>query len=88
MSTTLSTNSTLEGKGHPAGLILAGYTVSGGVPAKHIISIDGRHDSKGNEINCFDLKSVEEFVNSTRGRLFSYTVSSYFAIRNRNINLQ
>ena len=80
MSTTLSTNSTLEGKGHPAGLILAGYTVSGEVPAQHMISIDGRHDSKGNEINCFDLKSVEEFVNSTRGRLFSYAGAYEWAV--------
>lgn len=82
VSTTLSTNSTLEGKGHPAGLILAGYTVGGEVPVHHMISIDGGHDSKGNEISCLDLKDVEEFVNSTQGRLFSYAISSYFAIRN------
>lgn len=82
VSTTLSTNSTLEGKGHPAGLILAGYTVRGDVPAREIISIDGGHDSKGNEVIYPDLKSAEQFVNSTRGRLFSYAVSSYFSARN------
>ena len=82
VSTTLSTNSTLEGKGHPAGLILAGYTVNGDIPAHETISIDGGHDSKGNEVSCLDLKSVEQFVNNTRGRLFSYAVSSYFSVRN------
>lgn len=82
VSTTLSTNSTLEGKGHSAGLILAGYTVKGDIPAHEIISIDGGHDSKGNEVSCLDLKSAEQFVNSTRGRLFSYAVSSYFSARN------
>lgn len=82
VSTTLSTNSTLEGKGHSAGLILAGYTVKGDIPAQEIISIDGGHDSKGNEVSCLDLKSAEQFVNSTRGRLFSYAVSSYFSARN------
>lgn len=82
VSTTLSTNSTLEGKGHPAGLILAGYTVNGTIPARETISIDGGHDSKGNEVSCLDLKSVEQFVNDTRGRLFSYAVSSYFSVRN------
>jgi len=82
VSTTLSTNSTLEGKGHPAGLILAGYTVNGDIPAREMISIVGGHDSKGNEVSCLNLKPVEEFVNSTRGRLFSYAVSSYFSARN------
>jgi N-methylhydantoinase A/oxoprolinase/acetone carboxylase beta subunit len=47
-----------------------------------MLSIEGGHDSKGNEISCLDMNSVEEFVNSTRGKLFSYAVSSYFAIRN------
>ncbi len=82
VSTTLSTNSTLEGKGHPAGLILAGYKVNGNIPASEIISIDGGHDSKGNEVSCLELNSAEQFVNSTRGRLFSYAVSSYFSVRN------
>lgn len=82
VSTTLSTNSTLEGKGHSAGLILVGYTVKGDIPAHEIISIDGGHDSKGNEISGLDLKSAEQFVNSTRVRLFSYAVSSYFSARN------
>lgn len=82
VSTTLSTNSTLEGKGHPAGLILAGYTVKGDVPAREIISIDGGHDSKGNEVSSLDLESVEKFVNNTKGKLFSYAISSYFSARN------
>lgn len=82
VSTTLSTNSTLEGKGHPAGLILTGYTVNGVIPARETISIDGGHDSKGNEVGCLDLKAAEQFVNDTRGRLFSYAVSSYFSARN------
>lgn len=84
VSTTLSTNSTLEGKGHPAGLILAGYTVKGDVPAREIISIDGGHDSKGNEVICPDLKSAEQFVNSTRGRLFrmQYPLTSLHGTQN------
>src|SRR5665648_290106 len=61
VSTTLSTNSTLEGKGHPAGLILAGYKVNGDIPVHETISIDCGHDSKGNEVSCLDLKSVEQF---------------------------
>ena len=82
VSTTLATNSTLEGKGHAAGLILSGYSVSGEVPARYMVSVNGGHDSKGNEIGRLDLEAVEEFVNSTMGRLSSYAVSSYFAIRN------
>lgn len=82
VSTTLATNSTLEGKGYPAGLILAGYSVSGEVPARDVVTVNGGHDSKGNEICLLDLESVENFVNSKKGGLFSFAVSSYFAIRN------
>lgn len=82
VSTTLSTNSTLEGKGHSTGLILAGYTAKGEIPAFETISIDGGHDSKGNEVSSPDLAAVEVFVNNNQGKVFSYAVSSYFAIRN------
>lgn len=82
VSTTLATNSTLEGKGYPAGLVLAGYSVNGEVPAREVVTVDGGHDSKGNEICRLDLESVENFVNSKKGGLFSFAVSSYFAIRN------
>ncbi len=82
VSTTLATNSTLEGKGHHAGLILSGYSVSGEVPARDMVTVNGGHDSKGNEIGRLDLAAVEEFVSNTKNRLSSYAVSSYFAIRN------
>ena len=87
VSTTLSTNSTLEGKGHATGLILAGYTTKGEIPALEIISIDGGHDSKGNEVSFPDLAAVEEFVNGNRGKVCSYAFSSYFAIRNPEYEL-
>src|SRR6056297_2748287 len=36
VSTTLATNTTLEGKGYPAGLILIGYSINNKVPSDHV----------------------------------------------------
>lgn len=82
ISTTLATNSTLEGKGYPSGLILSGYSINGDVPVRDMVVVSGGHDSKGNEISGLDIEAVEDFVNSKKDGLFSFAVSSYFAIRN------
>lgn len=82
VSTTLATNSTLEGKGHPSGLVLAGYAINRELPVQHTVSVSGGHDANGSEADLLDLESVREFVNATKGRVFSYAISSYFAARN------
>ncbi|WP_048182337.1 hydantoinase/oxoprolinase family protein [Methanosarcina sp. MTP4] len=82
VSTTLATNSTLEGKGHPAGLILAGYSINRELPVQHMVSVSGGHDANGGEADLLDLDTVRDFVNATKSRVFSYAISSYFAARN------
>lgn len=44
VSTTLATNTTLEGKGYPAGLILIGHTIPKKLASRYVISIQGGHD--------------------------------------------
>ncbi|MBP1908955.1 hydantoinase/oxoprolinase family protein [Methanolobus bombayensis] len=83
VSTTLATNTTLEGKGYPAGLILIGYNISRKIPTDHILSIEGRHDADGNEVEPLsDLEDVKEFVKANQHKVSSFALSSYFGVRN------
>jgi N-methylhydantoinase A/oxoprolinase/acetone carboxylase beta subunit len=83
VSTTLATNTTLEGKGYPAGLILIGYNISRKIPTDHILSIEGRHDADGNEVEPLgDLDNVKEFVTMNQHKVSSFAISSYFGVRN------
>jgi len=82
VSTTLATNSTLEGKGYPAGLILVGYSIPRQLFTKHIVSVSGGHDTEGNEIDDLDTEAVINFVLQTQSRVSAFAVSSYFGVRN------
>ncbi|TQD25357.1 hydantoinase/oxoprolinase family protein [Methanolobus vulcani] len=83
VSTTLATNTTLEGKGYPAGLILIGYNISRKIPTDHILSIEGRHDADGNEVEPLgNLNTVKEFVTMNQHKVSSFAISSYFGVRN------
>ena len=83
VSTTLATNTTLEGKGHPAALILIGHSINGPLSTDHVLSIKGGHDSDGNVVeNLDDLGLVEEFVMENKDKVSSFAVSSYFGVRN------
>lgn len=83
VSTTLATNTTLEGKGYPAGLILIGHTVPKKLSGDYVISIKGGHDSEGNEVAPLDdLETVREFVRKVGKRVAAFAVSGYFGVRN------
>jgi N-methylhydantoinase A/oxoprolinase/acetone carboxylase beta subunit len=84
VSTTLATNTTLEGKGYPCGLILIGYSISGDLPVSDILEIRGGHDADGNELDdpLKDLEELLEFIESTKSKVASYAVSSFFSVRN------
>ncbi|KKH91862.1 hydantoinase [Methanosarcina sp. 1.H.T.1A.1] len=82
VSTTLATNSTLEGKGYPAGLILVGYSIPRQLSTRHMVSVNGGHDTSGNEIDDLDTETVRNFVIQTQSRVAAFAVSSYFGVRN------
>ncbi|MDA0525483.1 hydantoinase/oxoprolinase family protein [Methanococcoides alaskense] len=83
VSTTLATNTTLEGKGHPAGLILIGHSITGALSTDHVLSIKGGHDADGNVIEDLDdLGLVEDFVMENKDKVSAFAVSSYFGVRN------
>ncbi|AKB19343.1 hydantoinase/oxoprolinase family protein [Methanosarcina sp. WWM596] len=83
VSTTLATNTTLEGKGYPAGLILIGHTIPKKLASRYVISIGGGHDSDGNEIAPLeDLETVKEFIRQAKSKVAAFAVSGYFGVRN------
>jgi N-methylhydantoinase A/oxoprolinase/acetone carboxylase beta subunit len=83
VSTTLATNTTLEGKGYPAGLILIGHTIPKKLASQYVISIGGGHDSDGNEIAPLDdIEVIKEFVRQVKNKVAAFAVSGYFGVRN------
>lgn len=83
VSTTLATNTTLEGKGYPAGLILIGHTIPKKLVNHYTVSIQGGHDSSGNEIAPLeDLETIRDFVKQVKNKVAAFAVSGYFGVRN------
>lgn len=82
ISTTLATNSVVEGKGSRVGLIVCGHEVAPGVPLDRYMEIAGGHDLLGNEKAPLDLEAAREFVLATREKVDAYAVSGYLSIRN------
>jgi N-methylhydantoinase A/oxoprolinase/acetone carboxylase beta subunit len=89
VSTTLSTNSLLEGTGVPVGLITVGeQPVEKVFPTQYVKWVAGGHDTKGDEEFPLDLDAVREFALKTKGTVSAYAVSAYFGARNPNHELK
>ncbi|MDY0266694.1 MAG: hydantoinase/oxoprolinase family protein [Methanimicrococcus sp.] len=84
VSTTLATNTTLEGKGYPCGLILIGYSISEDLPVSDILEIRGGHDAEGNETDdpSKDFDALFDFISMTKNNVSAYAISSFFSVRN------
>ncbi|SFM60674.1 hydantoinase/oxoprolinase N-terminal domain-containing protein [Methanolobus profundi] len=83
VSTTLATNTVLEGTGCPVALILMGeHPVKGDFPAKHVLSTSGGHDFNGDELEKPDMELVKNFVEKIKDDVAAFAVSSFFSIRN------
>jgi N-methylhydantoinase A/oxoprolinase/acetone carboxylase beta subunit len=88
VSTTLSTNSILEGTGFPVAMILIGnYNIKQELPTKHFIQVSGGHDHNGVETNSLDIESIKEFVLKVKSTVSAFAISSYFSIRNHDHEL-
>jgi N-methylhydantoinase A/oxoprolinase/acetone carboxylase beta subunit len=90
LSTTLSTNSVVEGKGAPVGVLLPGYRAqqlekSGllDIFDKELVAIlPGGHDAVGKEQTPLDESQVREAIQRLKGRVAAFAVSSMFGVRN------
>ncbi|TQD29215.1 hydantoinase/oxoprolinase family protein [Methanolobus vulcani] len=89
VSTTLSTNSLLEGTGTSVALIIIGEKpAQTEFPAEFVICVKGGHDTRGDEACELDVAAVESFVQSTKTKVSAYAVSGYFGARNPEHEIQ
>ncbi|MCL7412413.1 MAG: hydantoinase/oxoprolinase family protein [ANME-2 cluster archaeon] len=89
VSTTLSTNSILEGTGFPVALILVGkYDIIKELPTKHYIQVAGGHNHNGIETESLDIESIEHFAMKVKDKVSTFAVSSFFSVRNHDHELE
>jgi N-methylhydantoinase A/oxoprolinase/acetone carboxylase beta subunit len=96
LSTTLTTNSVVEGKGSPVCVLLAGYDAaqiktSGMVEllgADAIVSLPGGHDAGGYPIAALDEAASKAAILQHAPRVSAFAISASFAVRNPQHELQ
>ena len=90
LSTTLATNSILEGAGGRASLFLIGYDekmlaafdLDRELAATDVVHIGGGHDHRGEEAQALDTPALCQAAWSRRGKVDAIGVSSYFSVKN------
>jgi N-methylhydantoinase A/oxoprolinase/acetone carboxylase beta subunit len=89
VSTTLSTNSILEGTGSPVAMILIGnYDMKKELPTKYFLQVSGGHDHNGIETDVVDIESIKVFALSVKDKVSAFAISSYFSVRNHDHELR
>jgi N-methylhydantoinase A/oxoprolinase/acetone carboxylase beta subunit len=87
LSTTLATNSLVEGKGARVGLIISvpnesTFRVPSHVPADEVAVIRGAHNRQGDETAPLDLVAAGEAIRHMKNKVDAFAVSGYFSIYN------
>ena len=83
VSTTLSTNTILEGTGFPVALILIGeHPLEKKLPTEYVLFASGGHNHNGEEVAPLDLQAIEKFSLQVKNKVSAFAISSYFSIRN------
>ena len=90
LSTTLSTNSVVEGKGAPVAVLLPGYNLKqldkssllNIIPAERIALLQGGHDAIGNEHQPLNLHEIKQVIEKHKDKVSAFAVSAMFGARN------
>ena len=85
LSSTLATNSIVEGKGRDVCLIMMGHTPRkewGKIPGKFVKVIKGQFDELGRETEPLDMEALKNVVDEVNDYVDAYAVSGYFGVRN------
>ncbi|MDD1769522.1 MAG: hydantoinase/oxoprolinase family protein [Methanomassiliicoccales archaeon] len=82
VSSTLATNSVVEGKGCRVGLIVVGHEFDKSIPVDDQIEITGGHTLLGDEKDTLDENAARAFVERTKDKVDGYAISSYLSVRN------
>lgn len=88
LSTTLATNSVVEGKGADVGVFLIGQKNMGKIPADYCYYIDGGHDSLGNALAPLDVEAAERCILECKDKVSAFAVSGMMSVRNPEHELQ
>lgn len=88
MSSTLATNSVVEGKGCRVALILIGMEQRESMPVVHFIEVEGGHSLNGLEQQVLDIGKIEDFIDSVKGSVDAFAISGLLSIRNPDHELR
>lgn len=96
LSTTLATNALVEGRGRPVCLVLIGYRPEQLKKARLVealgrdphVFIGGGHRASGDAVCDLDVSALTHTVNSVKDSVEAFAVSSLFAVRNPEHELQ
>lgn len=69
LSSTLATNSVVEGKGCRVGLICIGGEYDNSVNSDYQIAVNGGHDLHGVETSPLDEDSIRSFLSDVKGKI-------------------
>ena len=90
LSTTLATNSAIEGLGARVGAVLIGYDremleryrLDRHIHAACVAYVAGRHDVFGAEVEPLDEEGLRAAIRAQNGQVDTFAISSYLAARN------
>ncbi|MFT5893727.1 MAG: N-methylhydantoinase A/oxoprolinase/acetone carboxylase beta subunit, partial [bacterium] len=95
LSTTLSTNSVVEGRGAPVAVLLPGYNerqlkksgITDIMVRDRVVLLPGGHDALGVEQQPLDLSLVETTILQQKDKVSAFAVSAMFGARNSSHEL-
>ena len=82
LSSTLATNTVVEGKGCRVALICIGSDYDGSIHPDYAITVSGGHDLKGNEKQPLDEDAIREFFKTITGKVDGIAITGYMSVRN------
>ncbi len=81
LSTTLATNSVVEGKGCRVGLLTIGKRIVPDLDVSSIGFVDGEFDMRGNIVTELDEMSAMNLLNDMKGKVDSIAICGYLSVR-------
>jgi len=82
LSTTLATNSIVEGTGCETGILLTGAMPDRPLPSTHCFLLSGKLDIKGREKISLSEKEITKVARSMKGLVDAVAISGYASVRN------
>ncbi|MGD9001607.1 MAG: hydantoinase/oxoprolinase family protein [Anaerolineae bacterium] len=96
LSTTLATNSIVEGQGRPVGLLLIGYDqdlmrqykLERELATERVVYLRGGHDVVGEEVEPLDEEGGRDAILAWKDEVESFAVSGFFGVYNPSHELR